>query len=183
MMRKFFSHIKTVLKHKWVVLKLAIKAGIPWQGITHDLSKFSITELKESVKYYNGKRSPLALAKEENGYSLAWLHHVGRNKHHYQYWYDYEAPNPTPKIPYKYVVEMICDSLAAGIIYRGKEWTKEYQLSYWNRTKERARIAAELRNMLDEVYSLVAQDGIDSVVNKKRLREIYAKNFEHNNIT
>lgn len=176
----FFGHIKTVLKHKWQVFKLCLRAGIPWQGVIHDLSKFSITELKESIKYYNGKRSPLAVAKEKNGYSLAWLHHIGLNKHHYQYWHDYEAPNPTPKIPYKYVVEMVCDSLAAGITYRGKEWTKEYQLSYWNRVKERAKISDELRNFLDEVYSLVANEGIKPVINKKRLNDLYYKHFNSN---
>lgn len=177
MIANLFKHLKTVIKHKWAVFKLCVKAGIPWQGIIHDLSKFSITELRESIKYYNGKRSPLAIAKETNGYSLAWLHHSGRNKHHYQYWYDYEAPNPTPDIPFKYVVEMICDSLAAGITYRGKEWTKEYQLSYWNRSKEKARISPSLRNMLDEVYETVAKEGLDKVINKKRLREMYDKHF------
>lgn len=178
MVIKFLKHIKTVLKHKWAVFKLCVRAGIVWQGIVHDLSKFSIEELKESLEFYNdGKRSPLAIAKEKKGYSLAWLHHAGRNKHHYQYWYDYEAPNPTPQMPYKYVVEMICDSMAAGMTYQGKNWTKEYQLSYWNRTKERAKITMELRNMLDDVYSEIAEKGIKPVINKKRLKELYNKNF------
>ena len=65
MIAKLFGHLKTVFKHKWVVFKLCVKAGIPWQGITHDLSKFSLEELKESIKYYTGTRSPLALAKEK----------------------------------------------------------------------------------------------------------------------
>lgn len=183
MILNFFRHIKTVFKHKWLVFKLCVKAGIPWQGIVHDLSKFSITELKESIKYYNGKRSPLAVAKETNGYSLAWLHHAGRNKHHYQYWYDYEAKNPTPQIPYKYIVEMICDSLAAGMTYKGKEWTKEYQKTYWDRTKDRARMTEEVRKILDEVYESVAKEGINAVVNKKRLKEIYNKHMKLHIVT
>lgn len=177
MVINLFRHIKTVLKHKWVVFKLCVRAGIPWQGIVHDLSKFSITELKESIKYYTGKRSPLAIAKEEKGFSEAWLHHKGHNKHHYQYWYDYEAPNSTPMMPYKYIVELICDSFAAGIVYQGKNWTKEYQLSYWNRTKTRAKIPQELMNLLDEVYQTVADEGIKQVINSKRLREIYNKHI------
>ena len=178
MILNFFRHINTVLKHKWQVFKLCVRAGIPWQGFVHDLSKFSIEELKESIKYYNGKRSPLAVAKEQNGYSLAWIHHKGRNKHHYQYWYDYEAANPTPMMPYKYIVEMICDSFAAGMNYRGKEWTKEYQLTYWNRVKDKARIPNALMNMLDEVYGSVAKEGLNDVVNKKRLKSIYNKPFK-----
>lgn len=175
MILNFFRHIGTVLRHKWKVFQLCVRAGIPWRGFVHDLSKFSWTELKESVRYYNGKRSPLAIAKEEKGYSEAWLHHKGHNKHHYQYWYDYEASNLTPMMPYCYVVEMICDSFAAGLVYQGKNWTKEYQLSYWNRVKERAKIPAELRGMLDEVYEAVAKEGLKPVVRKKRLQEIYQK--------
>lgn len=177
MIINFFRHIRTVLKHKWVVFKLCLRAGIPWQGIIHDLSKFSITELKESVKYYTGTRSPLAIAKEEKGYSEAWLHHKGHNKHHYQYWFDYEAANQTPLMPYKYIVELICDSCAAGIIYQGKNWTKEYQLSYWNRTKERARVPQELKNLLNEVYETIAKEGVKPVIKKKRLKEIYNKHI------
>lgn len=177
MIINLFRHIKIVLKHKWVVFKLCVRAGIPWQGIVHDLSKFSITELKESIKYYTGTRSPLAIAKEEKGFSEAWLHHKGHNKHHYQYWYDYEAPNSTPMMPYKYIVELICDSFAAGIVYQGKNWTKEYQLSYWNRTKVRAKIPQELMNLLDEVYQTVANEGLKKVINPKQLREIYNKHI------
>jgi len=182
MILNVFRHIGTVLKHKWVVFKLCVRAGIPLQGIVHDLSKFSLTELKELIKYYNGKRSPLALAKEQNGYSEAWLHHKGHNKHHYQYWYDYEAPNTTPLMPYKYIIEMICDSFAAGITYQGKNWTKEYQLSYWNRTKEKAKMPEELRALLDNVYQLVAEEGLKSVICSKRLKEIYKKHIPKINI-
>lgn len=178
MIINLFRHLKTVLKHKWVVFKLCVRAGIPWQGLIHDLSKFSITELKESVKYYTGKRSPLAIVKEEKGYSEAWLHHKGHNKHHYQYWFDYEAPNSTPMMPYKYIVELICDSFAAGIVYQGKDWTKEYQLSYWNRTKVRAKIPQELMNLLDEVYQTVADEGLKSVIKSKRLKAIYEKHIK-----
>lgn len=178
MIINLFRHLKTVLKHKWMVFKLCVRAGIPWQGLIHDLSKFSITELKESVKHYTGKRSPLAIVKEEKGYSEAWLHHKGHNKHHYQYWFDYEAPNSTPMMPYKYIVELICDSFAAGIVYQGKDWTKEYQLSYWNRTKVRAKIPQELMNLLDEVYQTVADEGLKPVIKSKRLKAIYEKHIK-----
>ena len=118
------KHFITITKHKWLVLILCIKAGIPWRGIVHDLSKYSPTEFIESVKYYQGDHSPITECKKENGYSKAWLHHKGRNKHHYEYWYDREAPDQTPMIPYQYTVEMICDGLAAGIVYNGKKVDK-----------------------------------------------------------
>jgi len=75
--------------------------------------------------------------KKETGYSRAWLHHKGRNKHHYEYWYDYAAKIPAPIIPFKYFLEMVCDTFAAGIVYAGKDWTKEHQLNYWNMVKNK----------------------------------------------
>ena len=126
-----FGHLKTITKHKWIVFKLSIKAGIPIRGLLHDLSKYSLTEFIESAKYYQGgKRSPIAKAREIQNYSKAWLHHKGRNKHHLEYWYDFEMENP-PIIPLKYAIEMVCDKLAASIVYEGKNWKKESELKYW----------------------------------------------------
>ena len=93
------KHFHTVNKHRFYVFKLSIKAGIPIRGVLHDLSKYSPTEFFEGVKYYNGKRSPITICRQENGYSEAWLHHKGRNKHHYEYWYDYDAPENSPVMP------------------------------------------------------------------------------------
>ena len=174
--QNIFGHFKTVARHKWTVFKLSIKAGIPIRGLLHDLSKFSYTEFSESVKYYqNGKRSPIPVAREEKGYSEAWLHHKGRNKHHLEYWYDADAKEP-PIIPFKYCEEMICDKLAAGITYNGKEWKKELELDYWN-TKERHKVIAneKIKEFITEVFEQVAEQGIDKTINKRNLRRIYDK--------
>ena len=175
---KIFKHIKLVSKHKWVVFKLACKVGIPWRGFMHDWSKFSPEEFWESVKYYNGKKSPIIVCKQKNGYSKAWLHHKGRNKHHHEYWYDYETTDEVPVIPYKYTVEMICDQLAAGITYNGKNWRKDTQLKYWRNVENRRKINPRIANMLDEVYVQVSKQGIDKVINKKNLKELYKKYCE-----
>lgn len=175
--KSFFKHFGTVLIHKWHVFKLCARAGIVWQGIIHDLSKFSYVEFSESVKYFQGNRSPIEACKEENGYSKAWLHHKGRNKHHYEYWYDYASPAITPEIPYKYMVEMICDSLAAGIVYNKKNWQNDTQLKYWQRTKVRAKIHSNVEKMLDEVYEQIAREGVNKTINKRNLKSLYEKNF------
>lgn len=167
------KHFITITKHKWLVLILCIKAGIPWRGIVHDLSKYSPTEFIESVKYYQGDHSPITKCKKENGYSKAWLHHKGRNKHHYEYWYDREAPDQTPMIPYQYTVEMICDGLAAGIVYNGKKWTNDLQLKYWNNRKQYAKINPRISNLLTEVYTQISKQGIDKTITKKNLKELY----------
>ncbi len=105
--KNIFKHLKLITKHKWIVFKLCCKAGIPWRGICHDLSKYSPTEFLEGIKYYQGNRSPITAAKEEKGYSEAWLHHKGRNKHHGEYWLDLSTKEKTPIMPYKYTVEML----------------------------------------------------------------------------
>ena len=172
-MKKFFKHLHTVNKHRFLVFKLSIKAGIPFRGLIHDLSKYSPCEFFESVKYYSGDKSPIRNAKLDIGYSKAWIHHKGRNKHHFEYWYDKNAPIQAPIIPYKYAVEMVCDTLAAGLTYQGKNWTKEYQLSYYNNRTDKTMINESIQKFLKEVYEEIARNGIDKTINKKNLKRIY----------
>src|SRR5574344_479028 len=142
-MRKFFGHLHTINKHRFIVLILCSKAGYFWLGLKHDLSKYSPTEFLEGVKYYtDGKSSPIMNAKKDIGYSNAWLHHKGRNKHHHEYWFDYAAPLKAPVIPYKYTVEMICDMIAASKTYQGEKYTinKEYlKNTYEKYTKKKEK--------------------------------------------
>lgn len=175
MIKKFFRHLHLVNRHRFLVFKLSIKAGIPFRGFIHDLSKYSPIEFFESVKYFNGQRSPISFAKKENGYSKAWLHHKGRNKHHFEYWYDPCAPQKTPIIPYKYTVEMICDTLAAGMIYKGKEWYPSYQLEYFEKRKDKEFINKDIQKVLEEVYKQVSQKGLNKTINSKNLKKIYYK--------
>jgi len=175
---KAIKHITLITKHKWVVFKLCCKIGIPWRGLIHDLSKYSWTEFGESVKYYIGDYSPITEAKKANGYSKAWLHHKGRNKHHFEYWVDELAPDPIPIIPYKYAAEMICDKMAAGIIYEGKNWKKEYELSYWEREREKNRINENIKEFITAVFTQVAIEGINKTYTKRNIKSLYKKYCE-----
>ena len=175
MIKNFVLHFNLINKHRFKVFKLCVKAGIPFRGLVHDLSKYSPTEFFESVKYFSGDRSPISNCKKENGYSKAWLHHKGRNKHHHEYWYDYAAPQQTPVIPYKYTVEMICDTLAAGMTYQGKNWTTDYQLNYYLKDRQTKHINPKIDAILLEVYEEISKKGIDEVINKQKLKRIYNK--------
>lgn len=176
--RNIVKHTALVLKHKWLVFKFCTKIGIPFRGLIHDMSKFSPTEFWESVKYYNGEKSPIELCRRENGYSKAWLHHKGRNKHHYEYWYDRNAPEPTPIIPYKYVAEMICDKLAASITYNGKKWTNSSELEYWMHERERVAVNSKVSDMLTDLFEQVARDGIEKTITKKNIKNLYKQYCE-----
>ena len=173
MIKRAIKHFNLITKHKWKVFKLCARAGIPWRGLVHDLSKYFPTEFIESAKFYVGDHSPITEAKKIKGYSKAWLHHKGRNKHHYEYWFDGKAPDRTPVIPYKYAVEMVCDTLAAGKTYLGKKWTNSSQLEYWNRTKDLEYINIKTANFLEAVYTEVSKNGIDKTINKNNLKKLY----------
>ena len=147
--------------------------------VDNDYVTFSMETLEVTAgKSLEGKSSPITNCKRERGYSKAWLHHKGKNKHHHEYWYDYETTDEVPVIPYKYTVEMICDQLAAGITYNGKNWRKDTQLKYWRNVENRRKINPRIANMLDEVYVQVSKQGIDKVINKKNLKELYKKYCE-----
>ena len=136
MIKNSFKHFKKICKHKYYVGKYCFHYGLYKQGITHDLSKFSPTEFFESVKYYQGDRSPIDACKEVNGYSNAWLHHKGRNKHHYEYYIDNFDKGGEPLImPFKYALEMFCDYLGAGQAYMGNSFSMEAEYLWWKKKK------------------------------------------------
>ena len=134
------------------------KFGIPLQGITHDLSKFSPTEFLESIKFYQGgKSSPIPAAKKAQGYSLAWQHHKGRNKHHYEYWTDnYDSGTTCIKIPYKYVLELVADYLAAGRTYRGKNFTFVDEYEWWMKCKDYRKIHEDTKQLITKMLYMLA---------------------------
>lgn len=174
-LKNIVGHFMVITKHKWVVFKLCCKVGQPWRGLVHDLSKYSPTEFWEGVKYFNGKHSPITDAKKDKGYSQAWLHHKGRNKHHTDYWVDLSAPDKTPIIPYQYVAEMLCDKLAAGMVYKGKDWTKEYELDYWLNERDKTLVNDQVEALITEFLTQVSKDGIDKVLTKKNVKALYKK--------
>ena len=170
---KLIKHIKLVMKHKWIVFKLCCKVGVPWRGFMHDWSKFSFTELFESIKYYNGHKSPITVCKQEKGYSKAWLHHKGRNKHHPEYWIDMSLPNKTVIMPYKYAVEMICDKMAAGIVYQGKEWNKQWQLTYYMKERETSLVHPQMDKFMIDIFTKVSKNGLDDTLTKQNMKNLY----------
>ena len=170
-----FKHTRLVMKQKWIVSKLCCKIGIPWRGFIHDWSKFSPTEFCESVKYYDGHKSPIQNCKADKGYSEAWLHHKGRNKHHPEYWIDYSLPKKTVIMPYKYAAEMISDKLAAGIVYKGKEWNNNTQIDYYMQEREVSLIHPQIDKFMIAVFTEVSKNGLDKTLTKRNIKKLYEK--------
>lgn len=139
LIRKGFRHLKTVIHHKNLIMKYCFRVGLYKQGIIHDLSKFSYTEFSVGCKYFQGNRSPNNAEREIKGYSAAWLHHKGKNRHHYEYWIDYSSENPGQlsgmKMPTKYVVEMFIDRIAASRTYKKDAYKDSSPLEYYKQGK------------------------------------------------
>jgi hypothetical protein len=129
-MNKYLKYIKTVLVHKWYVFVECVKEGIIWQGIVHDLSKFSPTEFKASVKYWCDDHT----MEDAINYQIAWLNHIHHNKHHWQNWVYYEDDTNefyVLKIPEKYLKEMYCDLIGASKAYNKGKFDKKEPLRYF----------------------------------------------------
>lgn len=132
MVRNSLKHFKKICIHKYWVAHYCFKCGLYWRGIKHDMSKFSPVEFWESVKYYQGNRSPIDAAKEDKGWSAAWMHHKGRNTHHYEYWQDNFDNGGNPLImPFEDSCEMLCDYLAAGRAYMGENFSYTAEWQWW----------------------------------------------------
>jgi hypothetical protein len=111
------------------------------------------------VKFWTGKRSPILEAKEKTGISYAWLHHRGRNKHHYEYWIEKLDSGGVPhKIPFKYVIEMVCDWLGACRAYGGNAeniFQKEYD--WWTGNAPRVKIHDETKRLITKILWNLAE--------------------------
>lgn len=156
------KHFITVTKHRHMVIKHCAKAGVLWQGLRHDLSKYSPSEFIPGMKFYTGTRSPNEGERSEYGYSLAWIHHKGRNKHHFEYWTDYNPKSKVVepvKMPMKYVAEMFCDRVAASKIYNGDNYTQHASIEYFNRGKGRRVIHPETSDLLEELLVMLSEKG------------------------
>ncbi len=163
-MGKAFQHFKTITRHRHEVIRNCKKSGILWQGLRHDLSKYSPTEFGQGAKYWQGDRSPNDREREVLGYSQAWMHHKGRNKHHFEYWSDYSAIDKLVRpveMPLRYVVEMFCDRVAASKIYMGKNYTDKSPLEYFEKGKKRreGRIHPKTSDLIEQLLTMLAEQG------------------------
>ena len=160
---KALRHFITITKHKILVMKECFRVGLYRQGLLHDLSKYSPTEFLVGCKYYQGTRSPNNAEREERGYSSAWLHHKGRNKHHYEYWIDYGAEGERMltgmKMPVRYVVEMFLDRIAASKVYKGDAYRDSDPLDYYLGGKAGDMMHPETRALLEKLLYMLAERG------------------------
>ena len=160
----FWRHLKTVQRHRHLVRQYCFRLGLYWQGLTHDLSKFSPVEFWAGVKYFQGDRSPNDAQRRDIGYSASWMHHKGRNRHHFEYWTDYGVNGEGiigVEMPKKYVAEMFCDRVAASKTYRGKAYRDSDPLDYYLASRDHYLIHPNTRALLERLLGMLAEEGED----------------------
>ena len=173
----FWGHLRTIRRHKRLVIRHCFAVGLYRQGLLHDLSKYAPVEFLAGVRYYRGNRSPNEIERIERGYSAAWLHHKGRNKHHLEYWMDYPPRGGHQLVgmpmPTRYVVEMFCDRMAASKNYRGKDYRDSDPWDYYARSRASELLHEKPRRELELLLSTLRDQGEEAAFAQARrlLRE------------
>lgn len=159
---KYWQHFKTITRHRLLVMSGCFKVGLYWQGLTHDLSKYTPTEFLIGAKYFQGDKSPNSAERMDKGYSEAWMHHKGRNRHHYEYWTDMNRETKTyqpVKMPRKYLMEQVMDRRAACIVYQGDAYTDRSAYDYFMSSMERKLMHPENRQEMEFLLDMLAKKG------------------------
>lgn len=164
-MANIWGHLKTITKHKIAVTKLCFRCGLYKQGLLHDLSKYSWVEFSAGARYYQGNRSPIDREKEVKGYSLGWLHHKGRNKHHWEYWLDNAADGIQPlEMPLNYVIEMYCDRTAASKIYMKDAYHDGSAYEHFMRGYHHVLMHPNTKALLEHILIYQRDHGTDQTI-------------------
>lgn len=163
-MVKWWEHLKTITNHKIMVMKHCFAVGLYKQGLLHDLSKYSWTEFSVGAKYYQGNRSPNDAEREDKGYTTSWLHHKGRNKHHLEYWMDYDIDRKKAELvgmpmPKKYIIEMFCDRIAACKIYNRENYYQKQPWDYYKKGRAGKLLHPESKATLEKYLKMLAVYG------------------------
>ena len=172
------AHFITITRHRHLVCRYCFRLGLYGQGLLHDLSKYSPTEFLSGAKYYQGDRSPNDAERKAEGVSRAWLHHKGRNRHHFEYWIDYciqpdgSVTMGGNEMPIKYVAEMLCDRVAACRVYMKDKYTDASAYEYFARSRHRIMMHEKTKAELDKMLTVLKDEGEEAAFAyvRRRLR-------------
>lgn len=118
----------------------------------HDKSKTEQDEYLAYDAYFYGNNKSYQVVQD---YNYAWLVHLHRNPHHWQYWV---LINDDPKegevcldMPYNYIIEMLCD-------WWSFSWKTEnlYEMFKWyDERKEHIKLSDKTRKTVDDILGKI----------------------------
>lgn len=156
---KHLKYLFFVIRHRWYVFVECCKLGIIWRGITHDLSKFRLSEWCAYADFFYGRElkgyfDSITIQRREKSLEFAWLDHIHRNPHHWQHWrcQNDDGTRMVLPMPTKYIKEMLADWRAMSRV-RGFDSVREWYGKHYHKIE----MAAETRMKL---HQLMTQDEI-----------------------
>ena len=158
-----FRHLHTINSHRNLVMKMCFECSMYRQGLLHDLSKYSLAELIPSIRYYQGNRSPVGYEKSIKGYSLGWLHHKGRNKHHWEYWVDRKEKDITIEVypmPFEYMLESVIDRISASRTYKKNSYTDSEPYNFFINSLEYKTMNKDTVKEMEYLLEYLKDNGI-----------------------
>ena len=131
--------------------------------LDHDKSKFSIAEYDAYDAYFYGKNKSHEVVQN---FKDAWLHHIHRNPHHWQYWVlindDPGRGTEVLDMPYEYIIEMICDwwsfSWKSGELWEIFSW--------YNQNKAYMQLSSKTRKTVEDIL-LKMREKLDESLKEK----------------
>ena len=156
------GHFDTITHHKLLVMKYCFACGLYRQGLAHDLSKYSPTEFIPGCIYYQGDHSPNEAERQAKGYTAAWLHHKGRNKHHLEYWIDYGGGKTRPgggKDTPRGTCERVRGPVGASPSQLGGRGTHAPARGDYQRSRDHYLMHPASRAMLEKLLKMVRDKG------------------------
>lgn len=161
-LNRFFAHLRTINTHRFLVMKTCFKCGMYSQGLKHDLSKYSFSEFWPSVRYFQGDRSPISKEKEINGYSECWLHHKGRNKHHWEYWIDRlgkDTKLTVIEMPFPYMLESVIDRISASKVYKKENYVDSEPYHFFVNSREYSTMNQDTAHQIEKLLEYLKDNG------------------------
>jgi len=162
-MRRHWQYLKYVLRHKWFVIVEGIKLGVPIHLlIFHDMSKFRFFEWFAYARTFHEPDGKSKYEPIGTGFDVAWLYHIHRNKHHWQYWilnWDKGNDECVP-MPNRYLKEMLAD-------WKGAAQAQGNDVYRWYAdNRDNIRLHPETRHWLDTMLHylppIVVEGGQDT---------------------
>lgn len=170
-MRAQLQYINYVLRHKYFVFIEARKLGVGfWQALVHDWSKFTLSEWMPYVNRfwvlptYEGnwiETREEFQRRVEQEFTLAWMHHIHHNPHHWEYWLHPRAGEPPVQMPEKYVREMVADWRGVSRALKQNDDTAQ---KWYAKNRERISLHPVTREQVEALLKLPRLSRWDSIL-------------------
>jgi hypothetical protein len=150
---KHLYNLSYLARHKWFVFLAGLRTRAPvYALIIHDWSKLRPSEWFPYANYFFMNKQKGAYFHQpgrDAAFDRAWLFHIHRNPHHWQYWILREDEGGTKilDMPEKYVKEMVADWMGAGRTQTGKWGVSEW----YAQNRDSIRISAQTRTRVEEL--------------------------------